>query len=295
MTVQSMTGFARREGTAGRHRWVWELRSVNGKGLDLRLRLPPGFEPLEAEVRRLTAARLTRGNLQMSLSVTVAEARIEAVLNRDALNAVIALRDELGPLVDPSPLKLDSLLGIRGLVDIREAEESAEAAAERDAAILSGLEAALDDLVAMRTGEGQALVAVLSEQVRTIERLAAVVEQDPSRSPEEIARRLAAQVATLMDAAGTLDRDRLYGEVALLATKADLREEIDRLKAHVAAADELLARGGPIGRRLDFLAQEFNRESNTICSKSNSAQVTAAGIELKVVIDQFREQIQNLE
>ncbi|MBT9368457.1 YicC/YloC family endoribonuclease [Rhizobium sp. CSW-27] len=295
MTIQSMTGFARREGTTGRHRWAWELRSVNGKGLDLRLRLPPGFEPLETEVRRLAGARLSRGNVQLSLSVSVAEAKVEAVVNHDALQAILALRQQLGPHIDPAPLKLDSLLAIRGLVDVREVEEGPEAAAERDAAILAGLDAALDDLIAMRTGEGQALAAVLSEQVRTIERLAALVEQDPSRSPEEIARRLAAQVQTLMEGASTLDRDRLYAEVALLATKSDLREEIDRLKAHVAAADELLAKGGPIGRRLDFLAQEFNRESNTICSKSNSAQVTAAGIELKVVIDQFREQIQNLE
>ena len=147
----------------------------------------------------------------------------------------------------------------------------------------------------MREREGQALSEVLNGQVDQIAALAAIVEADPSRSHQEIARRLAAQVALLLEGTAGLDRDRLHAEAALLATKADLREEVDRLKAHVVAAREMLASGGPIGRKLDFLAQEFNRESNTICSKSNAAAVTAAGIELKVVIDQFREQIQNLE
>ncbi len=295
MNVQSMTGFARREGTAGRYRWVWELRSVNGKGLDLRLRLPPGFEPMEIEVKRRATERLSRGNIQATLSVSVAEAKMEAVLNRDALDAVLKLRQDLGDLVDPSPLKLDTVLSIRGLVDIREAGEEQQALEARDEAILSGLDEALADLVAMRISEGSALTAVLEQHLRTIDGLAAIIEADPSRSPEEIGRRLTAQVSSLLDGNGTLDRERLYVEVALLATKADLREEIDRLKAHVAAVNELLQKGGPIGRRLDFLAQEFNRESNTICSKSNSSAITAAGIELKVVIDQFREQVQNLE
>lgn len=295
MNVQSMTGFARREGTAGRYRWVWELRSVNGKGLDLRLRLPPGFEPMEIEVKRRATERLSRGNIQATLSVSVAEAKMEAVLNRDALDAVLKLRQDLGDLVDPSPLKLDTVLSIRGLVDIREAGEEQQALEARDEAILSGLDEALADLVAMRISEGSALTAVLEQHLRTIDGLAAIIEADPSRSPEEIGRRLTAQVSSLLDGNGTLDRERLYAEVALLATKADLREEIDRLKAHVAAVNELLQKGGPIGRRLDFLAQEFNRESNTICSKSNSSAITAAGIELKVVIDQFREQVQNLE
>lgn len=295
MNVQSMTGFARREGTTGRHRWVWELRSVNGKGLDLRLRLPSGFEGLEVDVRRLLSPRLNRGNLQVSLNVSVTEAKVEAVLNREALAAVQALRTELGDLVDPAPLKLDSLLAIRGLVEFREADENEAAAEARDRAILEGLEQALDDLVAMRLSEGEALAAILSGHVRTIAELTQRVESDPSRSTEEIARRLGQQITLLTEAASGLDRDRLYAEAALLATKADLREEIDRLKAHVAAANDLLAKGGPIGRKLDFLAQEFNRESNTICSKSNAAAVTAAGLELKVVIDQFREQVQNLE
>ena len=295
MNVQSMTGFARCEGTIGRFRWVWALRSVNGKGLDVRRRQPPGFEAMESEIKARASKHLSRGNIQATLSVSVAESRMEAVLNRDALEAVLKLREELGGLVDNAPLKLDTVLSIRGLVDIREAGEEPAALEIRDRDILAGLETALSDLVSMRIHEGNALALVLRQHLETIARLTTVIELDPSRSPEEITRRLAAQVASLLDGNGGLERERLYAEVALLATKADLREEVDRLKAHVGAVEELLQKGGSVGRRLDFLAQEFNRESNTICSKSNSSAVTAAGIELKVVIDQFREQVQNLE
>jgi len=295
MALQSMTGFARREGTSGRGRWAWELRSVNGKGLDIRLRLPPGLERLETDVRKSIADRLSRGNLQVSLSLSVEESRIEVVVNQDALAAVLALRDQLAGIVDPAPLRLESLVAVRGLVEFKEAEEDEDVVAARDADIMAGLEAALADLRDMRRQEGDALGKVLLGHVATIEALTSTVERDPSRSPQEIAARLATQVSMLLDGSSGLDRDRLHAEAALLATKADLREEIDRLKAHVAAARDLISKGGPVGRKLDFLAQEFNRESNTICSKSNAAAVTAAGIELKVVIDQFREQVQNLE
>ncbi len=295
MALQSMTGFARREGTSGRGRWAWELRSVNGKGLDIRLRLPPGLERLEADVRKSIADRLARGNLQVSLSLSVEESRVEVVVNQDALAAVLALRDRLAGIVDPAPLKLESLMAVRGLVEFKETEEDEEAVAARDADIMAGLETALGDLRDMRRQEGDALGKILLGHVATIEALTSTVERDPSRSPQEIAARLATQVSMLLDGSSGLDRDRLHVEAALLATKADLREEIDRLKAHVAAARDLMSKGGPVGRKLDFLAQEFNRESNTICSKSNAAAVTAAGIELKVVIDQFREQVQNLE
>lgn len=296
MALQSMTGFARSEGTVGRHRWSWEFRSVNGKGLDLRLRLPPGLELLETECRRLAGAAFSRGNLQIQLTVSVSENRIEAVLNEDALAAVLALKSRLGvDIVDPAPMRLDALLSIRGLVDFREAEDDADAIAARDAAIVEGFATAIAGLRSMRESEGAALGEVLSAQIDRIEELTLQVENDPSRTTEETARKLQGQMAALMEAAPSLDRERLYAEAALIATKADLREELDRLKAHVAAARALLAAGGPIGRKLDFMAQEFNRESNTICSKSNAVAVTAAGIELKVVIDQFREQVQNLE
>ncbi len=294
-SLQSMTGFARSEGTSGRNRFAWELRSVNGKGLDMRLRLPSGVDRLEQDVRKRISERFSRGNLQVALSLSTDDAKVEAVLNRDALAAVMALRAELGDLVDQAPLRLDTLLGIRGLVEIREAEDDEQAVTARDAAILNCLGDALFKLEEMREHEGSALRDILTRHVDRIAELTTLVEKDPSRSPEDIAKKLSTQLAALMAEAPTLDRDRLYGEAALLATRADLREEIDRLKAHVVAARELLQTGGPAGRRLDFLAQEFNRESNTICSKSNAAAVTAAGLELKVVIDQFREQVQNLE
>nr|CAD6611335.1 YicC family protein [Rhizobium sp. TCK] len=296
MTLQSMTGFARDESNFGRYRIVWELRSVNGKGLDLRLRLPPGLERLEPDVRRLVGEQVTRGNIQASLTLVASETKLEAVLNREALDAVLSLRAELGDVIDPAPLRLDTLLGIRGIVDIREADESPEEADARDTEILDCLVRALAHLRQMREQEGAALADVMARQIDRIEELALAVEKDPSRSAEEIGRRLQQQVAALLqDNRQSLDPVRLHSEVALLATKADLREEIDRLKAHVTATRDLLGKGGPVGRRLDFLAQEFNRESNTICSKSNSSAVTAAGVELKVVIDQFREQVQNLE
>ncbi|UWU15282.1 YicC/YloC family endoribonuclease [Rhizobium sullae] len=295
MALQSMTGFARREGTSGRWRWAWELRSVNGKGLDLRLRLPPGLERMETDVRRVTGEQFSRGNMQVNLSVSAGENRFETVLNQEALANVLAMRDQLAGVIDPAPLTLDTLLSIRGLVEFRETEDSEAEIAARDSDITNGLFAALADLKHMREQEGAALSRVLLNHVSTIEDLTHAIERDPSRTPQEISSRIKAQVALLMDGIGALDRDRLHAEAALLATKADLREEIDRLKAHVAAARDLLGRGGPVGRKLDFLAQEFNRESNTICSKSNASAVTAAGIELKVVIDQFREQVQNLE
>ena len=295
MALQSMTGFARREGTSGRYRWAWELRSVNGKGLDLRLRLPPGLERIEVDIRRLISGQFSRGNLQANLSLSADENRFEAVINQGALATVLAMRDQLAGIVDPAPLKLDTLMAIRGIVEFRETPEGEDAIAERDADIMAGLEGAIFDLRAMREHEGQALAQILLGQIVTIDALNTTIEQDPSRSPAEIVGKLGAQIAILLEAGPGLDRDRLHAEAALIATRADLREEIDRLKAHVAASRQLITKGGPVGRKLDFLAQEFNRESNTICSKSNAAAVTTAGIELKVVIDQFREQVQNLE
>jgi uncharacterized protein (TIGR00255 family) len=296
MPLQSMTGFARLDGQTARHQWAWELRSVNGKGLDLRLRLPPGFERLEAEIRRIASVRFARGNIQVALNIQTGETRVEAVVNEAALQAVLDLRAQLEGKVDPAPIRFDTLLGIRGVVDFRDVADQASEMEALDRDVLAGLEKAAAAMAAMREAEGAALAAVLLAQVAAVEKLTGLVENDPSRSPEQIRARLETQIATLLDGtSGVLDRDRLHAEVAILATKADVREEIDRLKSHISAARDLLAKGGPVGRKLDFLAQEFNRESNTICSKSNSAAVTAAGIELKVVIDQFREQVQNLE
>ncbi len=295
MALQSMTGFARAEGTSGRYRWVWELRSVNGKGLDVRLRLPPGLEVLEGECRQQLSDVFSRGNLQVSLNVSTLEEKVEAVINKDALDALLALKESLSDRIDPSPLKFDTLLTTRGVVEFKEPEEDKAAIDGRNLDFLGGLASAVSAMREMREREGKALCEVLLAQVAGIEALTLQVEADPSRTTEEIALRLKRQVETLLGEASGLDRERLYAEAALLAAKSDLREEIDRLKAHVNAARDLLEKGGPIGRKLDFLAQEFNRETNTICSKSNAVAVTNAGLELKVIIDQFREQVQNLE
>ncbi len=295
MTLQSMTGFARSEGTSGRYRWAWELRSVNGKGLDLRLRLPSGMEALETAFRDIASQSLSRGNIQAGLSLSASETKLEAVVNRDALDAVLALKQELGSAISDAPISFDTLLSVRGLVEFREPVETEEVQSARNADIVAGFSAAVAALRSMREREGTSLYALLSTHIDRIEQLTSVINADPSRQPEHIRARLEAQIALIGDGTSGLDRERLYAEAALLATKADLREEIDRLTSHVSAARELLATGGPVGRKLDFLAQEFNRESNTICSKSNASAVTAAGIELKVVIDQFREQVQNLE
>ncbi len=295
MKPQSMTGFARSEGHWTRYRWTWELRSVNGKGLDFRLRLPQGSDHLESEVRKRLSGRLSRGNVQVALSIVLAESRLELVVNEPALQAVLDLKARLGDAVDDRPLTMEGLLGMRGIAEFREAEDNEAAIETRDRMILDDLDLALDRLSAMRGDEGEKIVAVLSRQIDRIGSLTETIAADPSRAPAAIAARLSEQVARLVEAAPALDSDRLYAEAVLLATKADLQEEIDRLNAHVEAARALLQEGGPCGRRLDFLAQEFNRETNTICSKSNAVAVTAAGLELKTVIDQFREQIQNLE
>ncbi|MCY0146394.1 YicC family protein [Hoeflea sp. G2-23] len=295
MAIQSMTGFARHEGEAEGCRFVWELRSVNGKGLDIRLRLPTGFEALEQPVRKAAAGVLARGNVQVVLSVNATTATTEAVVNEAALEAVIALVERLSDRIDARKPALDGILNIRGVLEFRDPELSDADRAARDQAVLAGFRTALEELVSVRLSEGAALARVLGDQVDRIEALALAVETDPSRSPEVIRARLADQITALMDTGAGLDRDRLHMEAALIATKADLREEIDRLKAHVEAARALLATSGGAGRRLDFLAQEFNRETNTICSKSNAASVTAMGLDLKVLIDQFREQVQNLE
>ena len=295
MPLQSMTGFARREGTSGRSRWAWELRSVNGKGLDVKLRLPGGLEALDAEIRRRIATRFSRGNMQVGLSLNAGETQIQTTINQTALASVLSLREQLRDVIDPAPLKLDTLLAIRGVIDFKEPEETEADKAARETAVLEGLDTALADLAAMRESEGAALELVLLSQISEMEVLLTTIEADPSRTPSAIAAKLVQQIDWLTNHAATLDRDRLHADTALLAAKADVREEIDRLRAHIAAARTLLSKGGPIGRKLDFLCQEFNRETNTICSKSTSAAVTAAGVDLKVVIDQFREQVQNLE
>jgi uncharacterized protein (TIGR00255 family) len=289
-----MTGFARADGSSDHSRWTWEIRSVNGKGLDLRYRLPPGYERLDPPARERCAARLARGNIQATLNLETGSAGGRFRINEAALADVVAAMKRIAATLDVQPPTLDGILALRGIVETAE-EEDEDARSVLDGLILASLDRALVDLAAMRMREGAALGTVLAARLDEIERLTRAAEASPGRQPEKIRARLAEQIAALLDAAPALDPDRLHQEAALLAARADIREEIDRLQAHIAAARDLLARDEPVGRRLDFLAQEFNREVNTLCAKANDVALTAIGLELKAVVDQFREQIQNLE
>jgi uncharacterized protein (TIGR00255 family) len=295
MALQSMTGFARSSAEQAGAVIAWEVKSVNGKGVEARLRLPPGFERIEAPARQAIQKRFSRGNIQATLTVAKIGMQVQPVVNDAFLKDLAGLAKRLEEQFGVTPASADGLLALRGVLELPEAVEDEETRAATDAAILSVLDSALVGLEQARLAEGTALGALLGGHLAAIEILTHRAELDPSREPAAIRARIAEQVRLLMDASTNLDEQRLHMEAAFLATKADIREEIDRLKTHVASARKLLGAGGPIGRKLDFLAQEFNRESNTLCSKSNAAAVTATGLELKAVVDQFREQVQNLE
>ena len=295
MSIASMTGFARAQGTAGSYGWVWEIKSVNSKGLDLRLRLPPGWDAIEAAARASAAKSLARGAVTANLEVKREGAAPTVRVNEEILAAVLETIRSVAKRVDAERPSLDGILSLKGVIDVADAEENPAERKSAEGAIIAGFEAALAELVTARRREGGALLQILLGRLEEIARLVAAAEASPARKPEAIRAKLAEQVAMLLDTGAKFDGDRLHQEALLLAAKVDVREEIDRLTAHVAAARELLKKGGPAGRRLDFLAQEFNRESNTLCAKSNDASLTAIGLELKATVDQFREQVQNLE
>ncbi|MGN6582951.1 MAG: YicC/YloC family endoribonuclease [Rhizobiaceae bacterium] len=295
MNVQSMTGFARSQEEYEGAAFAWELKSVNGKGLEIRLRLPAGLERLEQPARQVIQKRFSRGNFQATLNIAARAAQTVPVVNEAFLKDVAGLAQRLVDQFGCRPASANGLLALRGVLDFPEPTASEEEMNALDAALLASLNEGLAALETARRAEGEALTTLLRRHLDEIEALTLKAESDPSRQPEAIRARLAEQVRLLMDATPPLDESRLNMEAAFLATKADIREEIDRLKTHVGAARALLAGDGPVGRKLDFLSQEFNRESNTLCSKSNAASITAAGLELKAVVDRFREQVQNLE
>lgn len=295
MTLASMTGFARATGAHGELRWAWELKSVNSKGLDLRFRLPPGRDALEPLLRAAVTKQIARGNVTVNLAIQREGAAPQVRVNEDVLAAVIATSRELAKKIEAQPPTLDGILGIKGVMEIVETEEDDVEREAANAALLKGFEVALKDLVSMRGKEGGVIGGILADRVSEIEKLTKAAEASPSRSVDAIRARLAEQVKELLAASSALDSERLHQEAALLAAKADVREELDRLHAHVGAARALLKNGGSVGRKLDFLAQEFNREANTLCSKSNDVSLTAIGLELKTAVDQFREQVQNIE
>jgi uncharacterized protein (TIGR00255 family) len=289
-----MTGFAQAAGSAGAARWTWDLKTVNAKGLDLRLRVPPGFDALEIEARKRIGARLARGTCHANLSLARAAVAAEPRINLARLSSLLRSLTDIELPTNVGGATLDGLLTVRGIIDVAEDQPDAAVADDLKAACDAGLDEALDALVAMRTVEGAALRPILEERLHAISRLAAQADAAPQRQPAAIKEKLAQSIAVLTDRYA-FDTDRLYQEALLLAAKADVREELDRLNAHVAAARDLIACGGPCGRRLDFLAQELGREASTFCAKVNDAALTAMGLELRVEIEQFREQVQNIE
>ncbi len=295
MAASSMTGFARAAGSSGGWRWAFEIKSVNAKGLDLRLRMPSPFDRVEAEARARLAKALARGTCFATLTVQREGAAITMRIDQAALGVIAAVARTAAEKEGLAPPTMDGLLALRGVVETVETADDEAQVNAACAGALASLDEALAALGAMRRTEGKALAAVLSQQLSAIEALTLAADANPARRPEAVRARLAENVAALLDSSRGFDENRLHQEAILIAAKVDIREELDRLKTHVAAARALLAGGGPIGRRLDFLAQEFSREANTLSAKANDVTLTAQGLELRAQIEQFREQVQNIE
>jgi len=296
MTFASMTGFAESAGSHDGLRWRWEAKSVNSRSLDMRLRTPPGFDGLEQPARRLAGERFQRGALQISLTVEPPEGATGLKVDAVALASAVRIAREIAAETGLAPARVDGLLALKGVIVADDASDVADPVvrAGRDAAILESLAMAFDKLVKERCSEGAKLANLLSAQIGEIDRLVGEAARLAAAQPQALRHRLHAQLKELLDSVA-VSEDRLAQEVALLAVKADVREELDRLTAHVQDARALIAQGKGVGRKLDFLAQEFNREANTLCSKSSDIALTRIGLALKAVIDQFREQAQNVE
>lgn len=295
MALMSMTGFARKSDAKGAVSWHWEAKSVNGRGLEIRSRLPSGFESLDLRIRALAQEKFKRGNLQVLLSITRDSAQTKIKINREALREVLDAIEELDEEIDADPPRLDGILALRGVIETVEAQETEEEHEALEAELLGDLKETFDRLHGARSEEGVRLATVLGDQLNSIETLVRQAGAAAASQPEALQARLREQLRTLLEARPPLSEDRLAQELALLATKADVREEIDRLNGHIAQARALLAGSEAAGRRFDFLAQEFMREANTLCSKAADLALTRIGLELKAVIDQFREQVQNVE
>lgn len=295
MALSSMTGFARVSGVSNGYFWAWELKSVNGKGLEVRLRLPPGWDALEIPARGHARNLLARGTVHGTLTLRRESGPPPIRVNANVLAAVLAAIREISLRVEAAPPRLDGILGLKGVIEAIEEEEGEDERRSAEMAFIEGFDRTLADLAAMRRQEGDGLGQLLSMRLSEMRVLTQRAEATPGRRPEAIKARLSEQIATLLDATEQFDSGRLHQEAILIASKVDVREELDRLVAHVDQSADLLMRGGAVGRRLDFLAQELYREANTLCAKSNDIELTNIGLELKSVVEQFREQVQNLE
>jgi uncharacterized protein (TIGR00255 family) len=293
--LSSMTGFARSEGAADGLAWAWELRSVNGRGLDLRFRLPSGFDAMEPVLREAAGKRLKRGNVTANLTVK-REETARLMPDPAALEQVLSLAMDLAARIPGSePPRAEALLALPGVLRPATAVEDEAAVRAQTEHLRVGFIAALDGLVAARRGEGARLAATLAGQLRELTELRTEAAAEAADQPALQRSRMLEAVQTLLGEVPALPVERIAQEVALLAAKSDVREELDRLEAHLHAARALLDEGENIGRRFDFLVQEFNREANTLCSKSASVALTATGLKLKAAIEQLREQVQNIE
>lgn len=296
MSLSSMTGFARCEGEESGVSWVWELKSVNGKGLDVRCRLPAGYDRLEADIRGQAQKDLTRGNVSVNLSITQLEHESSYRINWLVLNDIIDAVPELASKCPTAtPPSIDGLLGLRGVLETVDENISDERQSEIDKDIRRGFDSALMELIENRQKEGARLADVIVGQVSVIEELSVQAQEQASVQVGLIRERISNGVARLLESSPPLTEDLLAQEAAVLLTKGDVTEELDRLHAHCKAATDLLESDSAIGRKFDFLCQEFNREANTLCSKAIAPELTQVGLELKVVVDQLREQIQNIE
>lgn len=295
MTIKSMTGFGRADGARGSDAWHWEVRSVNGRSLEIRLRVPPGLEGLEPRIREACNARLGRGSLSVSLTWQKTQMSTAIRLNEAALADVAKALEVAQRLCKAAPATLDGILALKGVLETVETPESEEEGEARAQAMLADLQRALDGLVDARRREGERLARVLAGQIEETARLAGELTAAPERTPEHVMARLKEAIGRLRQSTPDLDPQRLHQEAMLIATRIDIAEEIARLNSHVEEARMLLKSTAPVGRRLDFLAQELNREANTICSKASDTALTRLGLDLKVVIDQLREQVQNIE
>lgn len=294
MALSSMTGFARTSFEVDGAKFSWELKSVNARGLEVRLRLPPGLDHLETEMRALARGEIARGNCFFVLQKEGGDSRARLTVSEETLALVVAAARRLSEVEGIAKPTADGLLAIPGV--LRDGDDAAEgdAADRRDSSILKALGEAISALAKARLEEGTRLAAVLDDQLTTIARMVDEADSVCAEAPEVLKARIRDQVALLTEETNGLSPERLHQEALLAATRSDVREELDRLRSHIASVRELIAAGGAVGRRLDFLAQEFNREANTLCSKAFDLRLTAIGVELKATIDQFREQVQNL-
>ncbi|MEO1014969.1 MAG: YicC/YloC family endoribonuclease [Pseudomonadota bacterium] len=292
--LRSMTGYGRASGDAGGRRWTWELKSVNGRGLEMRFRLPPGLDQVEAQCRKLVAQRLTRGNLNCNLAVDASLAGAGFAINDANLDAAIAAIAAIRSRIETAPPRPEAILALRGVLDVSDKDADPDAQDAAGAALVAGFEAALGELISARVSEGAALKSVIGDRLTESKRLIDAAAAVAKGAGDAFRARLEQQLADLIDSE-KVPADRLAQEAAMLAVRADVREELDRLEAHVAAARELIDKGGALGRRLDFLTQELNREANTLCAKAPTLDLKAIGLDLKTVIDQMREQAQNVE